>query len=321
MLNFNPNQNVGYTQFPTFAPTPGPAFPGYLPAANGPAQIVQVLQQLMSSLSALAVGWTGVLGGQPPLYPGFPQQPPNPYNPFPQPGPYTPGPYQPAPQFPSYVPNQPSLWTGQTGPGFLGVPGQSMPFPTDPNDYASYLQAQRLGGSLQGKTGIAQSDAIPGTRFGSVQNPTGWQASVARNYAYQFAAYAMGQDPLSPQGMAYAAANWEQMSPDAKIFTQVASVFKGNLLGGPGNYDNPGLRNLLISRGFGNLIGPGVGETDVQTIGAVTQALNSGRLTLQDIIQSGTIDNLDRYFNIIGYVQNGGFNQDLRVYDTVGPGG
>ena len=105
----------------------------------------------------------------------------------------------------------------------------------------------------------------------------------------------MGQDPLSPNGLQFAAQNFDKMSPDAKLFTQVASVFKGNLIGGPGNYDNAGLKNLLLQRGLGNFANaPGVGQTDVQTIGAITQALNSGQLSLQDVIASGTIDNMDR---------------------------
>lgn len=345
----------------------------FLPAANGPAQIIQVLQQLMQSLSSLAGGWSGALGGQPQGFPGFPQQ----QNPqtaafnnyaqqalaqfntngaaiqqqYPGGGGFQPAQYNPTPfpfgggggGFPGYNPfggggGTVPQGTGQYGgtayqgpgnfipqgqqfnptqPGFPGIPGRLMAYPTDPNDFASYLQAQRLGGALNGQTTIRQSDAIPGTRFGSVQNSQAWNASVGRNYAYQFAAYAMGQDPLSPNGLAVAAQNFDQMSPDAKMFTQVASVFKGNLFQGPGNYDNPGLKQLLLSKGLGNFANnPGVGQTDVQTIGAITQALNSGQLSLQEVINSGTIDNLDRYQQIIGYVQGGGFNQDLNFFDT-----
>lgn len=351
----------------------------FIPATNGPGQIIQVLQQLMQSLSQLAGGWSGALGAQPG---GFPQQNPqtaafNAYaqealarfnangaaiqNQYPGGGPFQPAQYPPA-QFPfgggggvpigypqpnpyggggnpyggggGTIPQGTGLYGGTpyTGPGnfvpqgqqfnpaqpgFPGIPGRLMAYPTDPNDFASYLQAQRLGGALNGQTTIRQSDAIPGTRFGSVQNSQAWNSSVARNYAYQFAAYAMGQDPLSPNGLAFAAQNFDQMSPDAKIFTQVASVFKGNLFQGPGNYDNPGLKQLLLSKGLGNFANnPGVGQTDVQTIGAITQALNSGQLSLQEVINSGTIDNLDRYHQIIGYVQGGGFNQDLSFFDT-----
>lgn len=362
----------------------------FLPAVNGPAQIIQVIQQLMQSLSALAGGWQGALGGQPGGFPqqgGFPGQfgQPSPqdtaafnnyaqqalaqfnatgasiqgqyggptfqpaqYNPYgggipvggnPYGNPYGGGggPYG-GGGFPTGggIPPSTGLYGGGTytgpsnfipgggssvpggfnQPGFPGVGGKYMAYPTDQNDFASYLQAQRLGGALNGQTTIRQSDGIPGTRFGTIQNNTAWNASVARNYAYQFAAQAMGQDALSPQGLAYAAQNWDKMSPDAQIFTQVASVFKGNLLGGPGNYDNPGLKNLLLSHGLGNLANqPGVGATDVQTVGAITAALNSGQLSLQDVLNSGTIDNMNRYQNIIGYVSSGQFNNDLGYFD------
>lgn len=216
-------------------------------------------------------------------------------------------------------------WTGFAGPqvnqgGYFPASqsGLAPPDPSDPQEFASYLQAQRLGGSLEGKTGIAQRDAIPGTRFGQVQDSTMWQASVARNYAYQFAAYANGYDALSPQGVAQGAQALKSMSPDAQLFMQVASVFKGNLFNGPGFYDNPGLKQLLLSRGLGDLAGkPGVGETDVQSIGAVAAAINRGQLSLNEVLQSGTIDNLGRYQQIIGYVQQGGFARDLRNYDSV----
>lgn len=208
-------------------------------------------------------------------------------------------------------------WNGFAGPP-VSPAGLFPPDPSDPQEFASYLQAQRLGGSLEGKTGIAQRDAIPGSRFGQVQDSTMWQASVARNYAYQFAAYANGHDALSPQGVAQGAQALKSMSPDAQLFMQVASVFKGNLFGGPGFYDNPGLKNLLLSKGLGGLASqPGVGATDVQSIGAIAAAIDRGQLSLNEVLQSGTIDNLGRYHQIIGYVQQGGFARDLRNYDTV----
>jgi hypothetical protein len=328
---FNPfigQQPIG--QFQIGQPSLGNA--GFIPGNTGPGQLLQVLQQMLSSLSMLAGGWQGALGGgfgggfQQPGFqqPGFQQpgyQPPG----FQQPG-YQPPIYQqPGFQQPGFLPpgiGQPRFTVPQNQPmfypGYPGEAGRTMAYPTDRGDFASYLQAQVRGGALNGDTGIAQNDGIPGTRFATVQDNSAWNASVARNYAYQFGAYAMGADPLSPQGLEFAAQNWNKMSPDAQLFTQVASVFKGNALGGPGNYDNPGLKQLLIERGFGDIANrPGVGQTDIQTIGAITQALNSGRLSLNDIIQSGTIDNIDRYFNVINYVQGGGFNQHLQFFDNV----
>lgn len=209
---------------------------------------------------------------------------------------------------------------GATGLGGAGATDPSVILrpPTDPADFASYLQAQLAGGTLQGGTGISQADAIPGSRFALVQSPDLWHAGVARNYAYQFAAFAGGANPLTPEGLQAGAQQFHQMSPESRLFMQVASVFKGNLLNGPGLYDNPGLQRLLASRGAGDLAGlPGVGQTDVQTIGAVAAAINRGQLSLPDIINSGTIDNLPRYFQIIDYVQSGQFSQALAAYDTV----
>lgn len=308
-LNLNLLLSFSQTEFRTAAPLPscGPAFP---PVQN-PAQTIQLLQQLMHSLSQLTSGWQGLL-----------TRPPGPACPP-----------APTPQLNSPAPN---LYGGGGGrytgpnnfipqgqqfhydrPGYQGVPGRLMAYPTDRNEFASYLQAQKAGGALNGQTTVRQRDAIPGTRFGTVQNSQAWNASVGRSYAYQFAAYAMAKDPLSPQGLQYAADNFDRMSPDAKLFTQVASVFKGNLLGGPGNYDNPGLKKLLLQRGLGQFANaPGVGQTDVQTIGAITQALNSGRLSLQDVINSGTINNMNRYQQVIRYVQGGQFNNDLHFFDT-----
>lgn len=264
------------------------------------AQITQVLQQLLQGLSQLAGAWSGMLQG-----PAFQNQAP--VSPFA-------GGNQFSPTAPVNNPGQ-GGYSGTSG--LLGGPG-TPPTPSDPNEFASYLQAQRLGGTLEGKTGIAQRDAIPGTRFGQVQDSQAWQSSLARNYAYQFAAYAVGADALTPQGMQQGQQAFNGMSNDARLFMQVASVFKGDMLNGPGFYNNPGLKQLLLSRGLGDLANkPGVGETDVQSIGAITIALNSGKLTLDEVIQSGTIDNLDRYGQVINFVQSGNFNQALNFYDNV----
>lgn len=236
----------------------------------------QFMTQLLQALSFMSQGWQGMAGGPVQNY-----------------GPFSPGPR----------------------PG--GSPGQSLSLPTDRQDFASYLQAQRIGGTLQGKTGIAQKDAIPGSRFGRLQDPHLWDVGVARNYAFQFAAYASDNDALTPQGLQAGAQAFQNMTPDAKLFMQVASVFKGDINGGPGFYDNPGLKRLLESKGQFDLASPaGVGETDVQTIGAITKAINRGVLSLNDIINSGTIDNMPRYREIIDYVTSGGFQNDVNRYDN-----
>ncbi len=275
--------------WPTFAP-PGPQAgfspygfaptpPIFAPPVAGAVQ--QLLGQLMQALSLMAQGWQGLAGAQPTM-----------------PTAYGGGVYGAHP--------------GQGANGY-----SHLAIPSDPQDFASYLQAQRLGGSLEGKTGLAQKDAIPGTRFGHLVDSHLWDVAVARNYVFQFAAYASDNDALSPEGMLAGARAFQNMTPDAKLFTQVASVFKGDINGGPGFYDNPGLKRLLESRGLLDLANqPLVGETDVQTIGAITKAINRGALSLNDIINSGTIDNMPRYQQLINYVSSGGFAQDVHRYDS-----
>ncbi len=196
--------------------------------------------------------------------------------------------------------------------------GLFMRRPLDQGEFASYNAAQIAGGALNGATSIFQRDAIPGTRYAQAQDPTLFHSATARMYAYQFASYANGYDPLTPAGMADGARAFETMAPDARVFMQVASVYKGNLLGGPDNYDNPTLRNMLLSKGLTELANkPGVGLTDVQTIGAVSAALNSGQVTLNDVIASGSIQDMPRYRQVIDYVVGGQFNQDLGRYDAL----
>lgn len=211
--------------------------------------------------------------------------------------------------------------------GLLSLPPLPRPQPTPPAqpgllvspfaENASYLAAQRAGGALEGRTSIAQRDAIPGTRYARVQDSTEWHAATARFYVDQFAAYAIGADPLTASGMADGARAASTMKPEAHLFMEVASVYKGNLLDGPSNYDNPKLKDLLLAHGLTDLANrPQVGLTDVQSIGSVAQAINQGSLTLQDVLSSGSIIDMPRYQNVIRFVQDGGYQQALARYDA-----
>ena len=308
--NFAPTPSF-YSPVPTGGYNPG--IQGASPFGGGSMQVLSLLMNMMNSLAQLSAGWGG-FGGQGGFggYPGaFPQGQPIDYA------------SQHFPNLQNYNPGGTGGTGGTTGTGYGGTgtgggTGVGMPQPSDPREFQSYLQAQLAGGTLNGDTGIAQRDAIPGTRFGQVQDSTMWQASLARNYAYQFAAFANGSDALSAQGVTQGMNAFSKMKPEAQLFMQVASVFKGNLMGGPGFYDNPGLKRLLESKGLTQYLNdPQTGKTDVQSIGAIASAINDGNLTLNDVINSGTISDLNRYQNIINYVSSGGFAGDLRNYDTV----
>ena len=317
--NFGPQQP--YSGFPVFqGPSHhGPQSYGAFPGAPSfsPFQMMNMMKSLMSSITQLSQGWGGFGGSQPPVQGGgYP----------PQGGGYPNFGGGPVVDYASmHFPQSQNYGTGGTsgtGGGYGGGTqtggGAQLPRPSDPQEFASYLQAQIAGGTLRGDTSIAQKDAISGTRFGQVQDSTMWNASLARNYAYQFAAFANGSDPLTPQGLSQGAAAFDQMKPEAQLFMQVASVFKGNMLNGPGFYDNPGLKKLLESKGLNQLANlPQVGKTDVQSIGAIASAIDSGHLSLNEVINSGTISDLNRYQQVIGYVSGGNFAADLQNYDTV----
>lgn len=293
---------INYPAFPvgqSYGPAPGrfygqPPVGGFYPG-GGLAQLMGMLQKMLGSINQLNQGWGGYAGQQPP------QRPVVDYASM---------------HFPQSA-NYGGPTTGYGNTGATQPVASNLPRPSDPREFASYLQAQLAGGTLEGKTTVAQKDAISGTRFGQVQDSTQWHAALGRNYAYQFAAYASGNDPLSANGVAKGMEAFEKMKPEAQLFMQVASVFKGNLLNGPGFYDNPGLKDLLLSKGLTGLANkPQVGQTDVQSIGAIASAINSGDLTLNEVINSGTISDLGRYNQVISYVSNGGFASDLNAYDT-----
>lgn len=276
---------------------------------------MEFLFNFMTKIAQFAQGWSsfgghGNYGQMPPAQQGY-NPPANA-----QPVDYA---SQHFPNLANYNPSQAGPTTTQPsyGGGNSGFAPNVPPRPSDSQEFASYIQAQIAGGALQGKTTVAQNDAIPESRFGQVQDPTMWHASLARNYAYQFAAQAVGANFLSPQGLEAGMQAFDQMKPEAQLFMQVASVFKGDLLDGPGFYDNPGLKTLLESKGLNQYLdNPQVGQTDVQTIGAITAAINGGDLSLNEVINSGTISDMNRYHQVIGYVSQGQFAADLTRYDN-----
>lgn len=190
--------------------------------------------------------------------------------------------------------------------------------PTDPGEFQSYLQAQVAGGALEGKTSIFQKDALPNTRLAQVVESRLWDSALSRNYACQLAAQALGYDPLEPEGIRRAAEDYPALNAEAQLFLQVAAVFKGDLLGGPGKYDNEGLKKLLLSKGLEDLANsPEVGKTDVHTLGAVARAMNSGQLTILDILNSGTFEDVRRYDQVVEYVYSGKFRDSVTEYEAV----
>ncbi len=195
------------------------------------------------------------------------------------------------------------------------APSGTLPVPTDPSEFASYISAATRQG--QGQNGnIAQKDALPGTRFGQVVDAQLYDAAVARSYAYQFASSAKGYSPSTADGLADGANAFYRMSPSAQAFMQVASIYKGDLEGGAKNYDNGKLKTLLTQAGYPGAHRPGVGNTDIETLGAVADALDTGVLSLDDVMQSGAIQDMGKYQRVINFVQGGKFAELVGKYDS-----
>ena len=167
---------------------------------------------------------------------------------------------------------------GAAGGAAQGAVGSSMPMPSDRNEYASYLQGATNGDGKQDGN-VKQNRAMPNTRFGTVADGGAFKAAASRDYAIQFAAQAIGQSGRTVQGMNAGAAAFAKMSPDAQTFMQVASVYKGE----GKNYDNGKLKDFLKQHGVAAANAKGVGDTDIETLGAVAGAINSGQISLKDI--------------------------------------
>ncbi|MEW6277032.1 MAG: hypothetical protein AB1758_00315 [Candidatus Eremiobacterota bacterium] len=187
--------------------------------------------------------------------------------------------------------------------------------PRDKREFASYHRARtagRPGGTL------FQRDTLPGTRLALVEDPQLFHTAIARMYAYQFAAYAVGGYPLSPQGMEHGAAAFTTMGPDARMFVQIAALYASPLFGGPGVFRNNLLRVLLERRDLPQLSElPGVGVTDLETLGAVSTALNQGLISLNDLLASGAVHDLTRLRQVVHHIMDGTFNNDLGRYDVL----
>ena len=60
------------------------------------------------------------------------------------------------------------------------------------------------------------------------------------------------------------------------------------LQGGAKNYDNGKLKELLQKKGYDGVKRPGVGTTDIETLGAVADALDKGVITLDEVMKSSS---------------------------------
>lgn len=205
--------------------------------------------------------------------------------------------------------------------------------PSDPFEIHSYIKAYVASGLVTGRANLYQVDAMAGSRFRQANDHELWTCALARCYAYQFVAVAARTngdekaDPATVAGLLYGASLFPKLSKEAQLFAQVAAIYKGRFRGGPADYDNPKLKQLLLakSRQLGDpslawlASGLDVGSADVPTIGATLNAIDSGKLHLAEVIACGSIpaEQMARYNEIIRLVKTGGYNQILTNYDSL----
>src|SRR5262249_41347026 len=83
------------------------------------------------------------------------------------------------------------------------------------------------------------------------------------------------------------------------------------------NYNNAKLKELLKEKGYDGADGPGVGATDIETLGAVADAIDRGVISLQDVLgKDGAIENQDEYKKAIDLVQSGKFADLVTKYQA-----
>ncbi len=204
------------------------------------------------------------------------------------------------------------------------------------DDIVNYLLATTKGGTDFHSEFVEGRYATPGSRFATA-GPREFDAATAAVYVGQFKAFALGLDAVNgpgknPNQLAdnISRAMNTQFTPEAEILAKVAAVYRGELTGVVGKYDNAALKNLLIQWGRSDLANaPGAGVFDVQSIGGVIKALNEEpnpqirQAWLQQIFDfqnnspnspSGAVPNVASYQRAIQIVQGGEFDQLLRNY-------
>lgn len=236
---------------------------------------------------------------------------------------------------------------GMTLPG-TNRPGSTTPIGNMPNtqpvkptltqdDLVNFVLAGSRGGTTTTDQAIDGRFANPNSRFAQA-GANEFDAVVAKAYAAQFKAYALGLNVVfnpgdNPQTTAnnIMTGQMTTMKPEAELLAHVAATYRGDF-GGASVYNNPALKQLLVSWGRSDLANqPLVGVTDVQSVGSVIRALNEQpdptirQTWLQQIFDfqnntpsspSGAVPSLPQYQVAVAMVKNGILDQLIVNYQN-----
>lgn len=139
-------------------------------------------------------------------------------------------------------------------------------------------------------------------------------------YVGYFADFLVGGRTRDPKLMMEAVQSGLNSGLPGDTLAKVATVYKNKNQ----NYNNGNIKKLLDTPENKDLIGPGVGDEDVESVNALVRALNRGTLDMKtDVFNkdaagnpdpNNLIDNDDEYRDSIAYVQSGRFNQEVTDY-------
>jgi hypothetical protein len=211
--------------------------------------------------------------------------------------------------------------------------------PLEREDILNYILGGTKGGTAT--AGVANSTMymVPGSRM-PTSGENEYDAAVALIYYYQIKAHIAytdvvfnfeDGDKVNDIVDDIASGSAVQLrTPEADALLKVAVIYKGDLCGF-GNYNNPGMKQLLIKWGRADLANEnGVGDTDIESIGLVAQAIDEEpdqekrREWLAEIYKfydnlhpqspSGAVPQLREYQCAIDIVQDGTFDRLIDNY-------
>jgi len=211
--------------------------------------------------------------------------------------------------------------------------------PLTNNDIYNYILGGTMGGTATASASNFTMYMQPNSRLATA-GINEYNAAVALIYYYQFKAYigyldvvfSFGDDTVQEITNNIARGSYYQMkTPEADLLLRVAAVYRGVLCDGGGVYNNPEMKKLLIQWGRSDLASqPGVGDTDIESIANVAQAIDEQtdpvirRKWLDEVYNfddnlhpyspSGAVPSLRAYQCAIDILRNGTFTQLMDNY-------
>lgn len=213
--------------------------------------------------------------------------------------------------------------------------------PLNNEDIVNYLLGGTMGARASATDFNSTEFMLPGTRMPTA-GPAEYDAAVAHIYYWQFKAHVAFSDVVfnfEQQDIMQDIANniatgsaYVMKSREGDTLVRVASIYRGELCTSS-VYNNPVMKEILIKWGRNDLAAePGVGDTDIESIALVAQALDETPdpiLRRQRFLElysfddnnnpmspTGAVPSLRPYQCTIDILSDGSYNKLLENYVT-----